>query len=322
MKPELPGARLHRLLLRWAPPTTVHEILEPVIADLQYEAERAATARERGHIVVRGHVAVLHALVSSIETTGVLRAALALSVLSAVGALLVTRSLAGHVDGRVRNSAFLAPVMLAPLVLRLQGTTSARRLFVGSLLVSILTPVLAGATTDAGYAAWTVVERALGLLIVFAPTAAAAAIIVAPNHRTLPGRAVTAVSLGSGVATTAFLGGRWLDGQRLSIGLAMTPFYLALFGVLFGLTVLPALLVLRRFLWQPIVLAGAGFIASPAPLIAATYIDHGTLATCLETLRHAPLSFAASSLPVVAGAVVIGWRLPPRRHGPRPLVRS
>ena len=41
----LPGMRLHRLLLRWAPATIVRDVLESAIADLQHEAERASTRR-------------------------------------------------------------------------------------------------------------------------------------------------------------------------------------------------------------------------------------------------------------------------------------
>jgi hypothetical protein len=303
------------LLLRWAPATVVRDVLEPAIADLQYEAEHAPTLWERRQVILRGHVAIGRALVLSIEPGGALRATLALSALCAVGTLLVTTALAAHVDGRVLSSAILAPGMLAPAILRLLGTTSSRRLFVGSLLVAMLTPAFAGSLgLDGRQSVWMSVGRALALLIVFAPMAAAAAIVAAPNRATLPKRVVTAVSLGSGIATVAYLLARWPHGQALSIGLAMTPFYVALFAALFGLTLLPLLLVARAFIARPALLAIAGLICSPAPLIAGAYIDHSTLTACLDALRRTPLSFAASSLPFVTGAIAVGWRLPPCPH--------
>jgi hypothetical protein len=205
MTPSLPGARLHRLLMRWAPATVLRDVVEPSIADLQYEAERAPTISERRQIILQGHFAVFRALLLSIEPGTVVRATLALSALCA--------------------------------------------------------------------------------------------------------RGVTAVSLGSGIATLALLVARRPHGQQLSI--AMVPFYLALFAALFGLTLLPFLLLARAFIARPALLAIAGLMCSPSPWIAAAYIDHRTLSACLDTLRRTPLSFAASSLPFVIGAIVVGWRLPP-----------
>ena len=85
MTPSLPGARLHRLLRRWAPATLVGEVIEPALADLQYEAERAPTVCARRQIILRGHMAVVRALLLSIEPGGAIRAALALSGLCAMG---------------------------------------------------------------------------------------------------------------------------------------------------------------------------------------------------------------------------------------------
>jgi hypothetical protein len=314
--PSLPGARLHQLLRRWAPATVVREVVEPAIADLQYEVEHASTMRDRREIILRGHVAIFRALgvslLLSIEPGGAIRAALALAALCAAGTLLVTTALASHVDGRVLSSARLAPAMLAPVMLRMLGTTSSRRLFVGSLLVAVLTPLLAGGLgLDDGQSMRMHVGRALALLLVFAPMTAAAAVVAGPSRETLPKRVVMAVSVGAGIATAALLVARWPHGQHLSISLAMTPFYVALFAALFGLTLLPLLLVARAFIARPALLAIAGLVCSPAPLIAAAYVDHSTLSACLDALRRTPLSFAVSSLPFVTGAIAVGWRLPP-----------
>ncbi len=277
MTPSLPGARLHTLLLRLASPIVMRDVVEPAIADLQYEAELAPTMRERRQVIVRGHVAILHALLLSIETAGAFRAALALSALCVMGTLLVATARASHADGRVLNSALLAPALLAPVILRILGTTSSRRLFAGSMLVAALTTAFAnGAGLDGVQPVWVRVEHVLAVLVVFAPMAAAAAIVAGTSRETV----------------------------------AMTPFYVALFAVLFGLTLLPLLLVARVFIARPSMLAIAGLICSPAPLIAGAYIDHSTLAACLDALRHTPLSFATSSLPFVMGATAIGWRLP------------
>ena len=313
MIPPLPGARLHRLLLHWLPAAVVHDVVDPTIADLQYEAEHAPTMVERRQVIFRGHVAVLRALVLSSEPGGAIRAALALSALCATGTVLVTAARAAHVDGRLLNSAFLAPIMATPVVLRMLGTTSARRLFVGSLLVAMLTAAFANRPgMDGGEPVWVYVARALAMLVVFTPMAAAAAIVVGPGRETFSKRAVTAVSLGGSIATAALLVARWPHGQHLSIDLAMTPFYVTLFATLFGLTLLPLLLVARTFITRPALLAIAGLICSPAPLIAGSYLDHGTLTACLDALHHTPVAFAVSSLPFVIGALAVGWRLPRR----------
>jgi hypothetical protein len=264
-------------------------------------------------------VAIVRALIVSIEPTCAIRAALAMSALCAVGTLLMIAALGAHVDARVLNSAILAPGMLAPVVLRMFGTTSPRRLFLASLLVATMTAALAGGLgLDGGQPLWMRVERAFALLVVFTPVAAVAAIVAGPSRATLSQRAVAAVSLGSGIATLAFLAVRWTQGQHFSIGLAMTPFYVALFAVLFSLTLLPLLLIARAFIGRPALLAIAGLLCSPAPWIVGAYMDHGTLTACLEALRRTPLSFAASSLPFVTGAITVGWRLPRGGHPPHP----
>lgn len=319
MTRPLPGARLHMLLLRCAPAVVIRDVVEPAIADLQYEAEHAPTLVERRQVIVRGHFAILRALLLSIDPGGACRVGLALSALCVMGTLLVITARAVHADGRVVNSALLAPALLAPVILRILGTTSSRGLFAGSLLVATLTPALAdSAAVDGGHPVWMRVEHALAVLVVFAPMAAAAAIVAGESRETRSKRAVTAVSLGSGISTAAFLIARWPHGQPLSTGLAMTPFYMALFATLFGLTLLPLLLIARVFIARPAPLAIAGLICSPVPLIAGAYIDHRTLAACLDALRHTPLSFAASSLPFAMGAAAIGWRLRPYGQSPGP----
>ena len=191
-----PGARLHRWLRRVAPDEVVRGVLEPAIADLQYEAEHAATPHDRRRAVLRGYVGIARALIFSIEPADAL-----------------------------------------------------------------------------------------------------------PSTR-----AISALALGSGIATAGFFVEHWPRVQHLTTGLAMTPFYVVLFGAIFGCTLLPLLLVVRVFSARPALLAIAGLLCSPAPLIASAYVDHGTLTVCLEALRRTPVSFAVSSLPFISGAIAVGWR--------------
>ena len=85
MTARLPGTRLHGLLRRLLSPTVVDEVLEPAVADLQYEAEHARTTGERRQVIVRGHLAILRAVVLSIEPGGAIRTTLALSALCGLG---------------------------------------------------------------------------------------------------------------------------------------------------------------------------------------------------------------------------------------------
>lgn len=309
MRPP-PGSRLRRLVRPWLPAAVSLDVLDPAVADLQYEAQHARTTGERRHVILRGYAAIAHALVLSIELAASLRAAAALAALCATGALLATTARAAHLDGRVLNSALLAPVIAAPLLLRMLGTASSRRLFAGSLMVAMLTPALAGSGLNGDGALWLRAAHAFVVLVLLAPIAGVAAVVAGPDHDTLTKRAVTAVSLGGVAATAAVLAARWPNGVSLSIALATTPFYATLFAVLFALTLLPLLLLARPFIGRPAWLAVAGLVCSPLPLIAGAYIDHGTLTTCLESLRRAPLSFATSSLPFAVGAIAVGWMLP------------
>jgi hypothetical protein len=303
---------LRRLVRPWLPDTVSNDVLDPAIADLQYEAEHAQSAAERKWIVLRGYGAIVRALVLSVEPSAATRTAVAIAALCGMGTLLVVTARAARVDGRLLNSAIFAPVMAAPLVLRLLGTDASRRLFVGSLIVGMLTVGLTGGFgPHAEHGWWIFVRQVVLALILFVPIAAAAAIVAGTNHEGLPRRAVMAVSCGSGIATAALLLSRWPQGEPLSIGLAMTPFYLILFAVLFTLTLLPSLLVARMFGLRPAVLAVVSLSCSPATVIAGAYIDHGTIQACVDALRNTPLSFAAWSAPFVIGAVAVGWCLPP-----------
>jgi hypothetical protein len=303
---------LRRLVRPWLPDAVSVDVLDPAVADLQYEAEHAQSAAERKRIVLRGYGAIVRALVLSIEPAGAIRTAVALVALGGMGTLLVMTARAARVDGRLLNSAILAPVMAAPVILRMLGTVASRRLFVGSLGVGMLTTVLTGGfRLNAGGGLWIPVRHGVVALALFAPMAAAAAIVAGTDQHGLPKRAVTAVSFGSGVATAALLLARWPQGEPLSIGLAMTPFYVVLFAVLFTLTLLPSLLVARMFVARPAVLAIVSLGCSPVTLIAGAYIDHGTIQACVDSLRNSPVSFATWSVPFVMGAMAIGWRLPP-----------
>ena len=311
MRPALPGTRLCQLLRPWLPSGVSTRVLEPAVADLQYEIERANTTAERRLVMLRGYVGIAHALVLSIPAAAA-RAAAALGVLCGTGALLVITARAMRVDVRLLNSAILAPGMLAPAVMRLLGISSPHRLFAASVLVAMSTTALAGGfglDGDAGL--WRYLAHALVALVLFAPIAGAAAVAVGRGRETFPKRMVTAVSVGSGIATAVSFFARWPTGQPLVNGLAMTPFYMVLFGAVFALTLLPLLLLARAFTARPALLVIAGVLCSPAPVLFAAYIDHGTFTACFEALRRTPLSFATWSLPFIMGATAVGWQLPP-----------
>jgi hypothetical protein len=318
-----PAARLHLLLRPWLTATVAADVLDPAVADLQFEAAHARTARARTAAILRGYLAIARALLLSFHPAGATRVTLALGAVCAMGTLLVTDARTAGAEARVLNSAILAPGMLAPLVLRMLGTTSSRRLFVGSLTVAMLTAAVTGAVgMNDGGGLMVRLAHALAVLLAFAPLAAAAAIVAAPDRTTRPTRAVTAVSLGRGVATLSILLARVPQGAPLSIGLALTPFYLVLFALLFALTLLPALLVARVFIARPASLIVTALVCAPAPLVAGAHIDHITLAMLFDALRETPFSFAAWSLPFVLGAVAVGGSLPARRSKDEPMLAA
>ena len=313
MTQRLPGSRLYRVLSRCISPALLRQVIEPAIADLQYEAAHAADAAARKDAILRGHFAVIRAvIVSELEGGSALRAALALTILSSAGTWVVTFALAARVDRRVLNSAILAPALLAPVLLRALGTTSPRRLFAGSLLAAMTTLGFAGGLGgEDGRPMLANLVRFLAPLALFVPLGAAAGIIAAPassSPRRIR-RVLVALAVGSFVATLTFGLARWPGGITLSTGLAMAPFYALLFGALFGVTVIPILLAVRRWVRPRPLFVVASLICSPSTIVAAGYIDGRTVRECVETLFHSPTTFTISSLPFVVGALALGWRL-------------
>jgi hypothetical protein len=319
MTPRLPGDLLYRVLAHCVSSMWLRDVIEPAIADLQYEAAQAEDAAARWGAILRGHLAVIRAvIVSGLEGGGVLRAALALTILSTAGTLLVTSALAARVDRRVVNSAILVPALLAPVLLRALGTTSPRRLFAGSLLAAMTTLGFAGGLGGEGGRPILVnLARVVAPLLVLGPLSAAAGIIAAPKFPSPQVRRVLVALAVSGVVATLTFGlARWPRGVTLRAGLAMAPFYTSLFGALFGVTVIPILLIVRRWVRHRWLIVIAAFVCSPGVVVAAGFIDGRTARECLETLLHAPATFTISSLPFVMGALALGWRLagshPPR----------
>jgi hypothetical protein len=307
---HLPGTRLHRLLARWADPLVLRDVITPTIADLQYETRAVTRGPRRWLVVARGYGSLLHALtISGLDSGGVLRAAFALAPLILVGTLLVQRAAELRVDGRVLNSALLTPLFAAPFVLRAAGVAGWRRLFVGSVLVALMMRLLAEVVGTAPAPVGVAIVRLLASMVLAAPFSATAAVLARPGsaRRSRAEQLIVAVAVGSGVATLAFGLVNWPDGVQFATGIAMAPFYVAIFGMLLALTLAPGLLLLGRRVRSRWRLATLGVLLSPLALLLSVYVDGGTARDCLDHALRAPGAFLLTSAPFVTAALAMGW---------------
>ena len=324
MRTRLPGDYLHRVLAWCVDPQTFADIVEPAIGDLQFESQRTkGSAWRRWTVRVRGYWAVGHAVIGGgLNPTPAFARVLALVGLSIAGAMLMTCArLATTIDSRPFIGAFLVPMFLTPIVLSRTGLgASYTRLFAGCAAVAFMTQGMDLAFYD--LRAVLVYHRQLefqlsdlvvfvGALAIFSAVVAASAWRPATGVDPLPRRLVIGLFFGGLTAASAFGAAAALrhDASPL-VAAARVPFYAAMFGVLLVVTAIP-LVMARRWMRIGPALAAMGVVLSPAAIVAQSYVEHETAATCLDHFTQAPIAFAALHLPIIAGAAVLGWCLAP-----------
>jgi len=319
MARKLPGSSLHRFLARWVHSDTLHDVVEPAIADLQHEAQDSAGRWRRSLILVRGYAALLRALfLAGVRPTGVIARAGALIALSIAGAALMTWARSATDDAKIFNSAFVLPMLVAPVVLRTLGAaTSFWKLFAGTVAVGLITRGFAGfLETDQ---AAPLVVRALQLSIRSLPVVVVSAAAATAAWRPALGREpfvrqLVLAIFGGGLAAALAFGPivAWPHGATPAAIAATVPFYLCLFAVVLTVTLVPLMLVIRSWIRTRVQLATAGAVLSPAAICSSSYLDGGNVRQCLELLRTAPGAFTIHGLPWIVGAVVLGWWLAKR----------
>ena len=327
MRTRRAGDRLHRFLARHVDPQTFADLIEPTIADLQHEVRLAEhDAGRRALALLRGYTAIARVLFRvGPHTTPALKSAPLLAGLSIAGAALMTWARVGSGDdSRLFVGAFLIPMFMAPLVLSRNGlAVSYWRLFVGCTAVALTSQGLdIGVYGVRAYLVYRTPPKFrladlidfIAVLVAFSAVVALAAWKPATGREPAARRLVLGLFF-AGMTAALLFGARatWQQDAAPFVAAARLPFYIVVFGMFFAATA-PPLLIVQRWISRPVPLAAIGAVLSPISIVAESYTDHQTPATCLQHFLQGPMSFAALHSPVIVGAAVLGWCLATRER--------
>jgi hypothetical protein len=317
MRPTSTLAWIHALLRRWVDRRTFEEVIEPTIADIRHEVSEAATTLSRRATVIRGYGSLVRVLfVCGLWRAGSLTHAAGILLVVVASAALLRWASAAESDPKVLNSARLLPIFIAPVVLRLMGAGGRFwRLAVGAFAAGLMTLTLGGGLGlfDSSIPiAVRLARLTFWCLPLALASAATAAAMWRPGsgRRSVPNEVLLAAFAGGLAAAVAF--GPvvlWPHGTTPSEATAMLPFYISLFALLFSVTLVPLLLVLRRWIRDRSNLGFAASALSPAVICSSSYLDGHTLRECLGMARSDPWHFLIAGSPFVIGAAVLGWTL-------------
>ena len=318
-----PGSdRLCRALCRWLDETTIREIVEPTLADLQHELHEAGSGRRATlTVAIRGYAALGRALlVYGVGAPGSSHTLLSIGAIGIGGGALYAWARDTVGDPRVFFSAFLLPMCAAPVVLRAAGVSTYRRLFLSLLAVGALVWSVSGglyrSTTAPSWMLRAVISL-VNLAAIAVASAVGAAALWTPAARSTPlaRRLVLGLLAAALVTTSVHDASLWLTGAPERRWVVTLPFSVVMFAAPIGLTSLPVLLVSHRWIRTHAGLALAGALLSPLPMLMVLYLDMGRTSEVLRCLREAPSMSALMTLPFTIGGGVLGWALPGRRAG-------
>jgi hypothetical protein len=335
---RLPGTRTLALAERLLDRATIESVVEPTVADMQHEVERAgADPVVRSIAAIRGYAALVRILVfDGLIWRFPMRHFVTVLLLGALGSALVL-IVARVARGPEPVAAMLAVAVLTPFALRLtQRNASFGRMFASCVAVGLMmgTTLWLWTLVDAGawrvlpwYAnAWT---SAFLVGCIGFGSALAAAVAWTPSDDSLVRRRILHVLVAAG----SFLGA---EAAMYVVAFARVtdPFwtaswllFLSFFFVAVSVAVyLPALLGIKRFvrgLAARLVLPVIGGLLFPVPLLGLPLLQ-GRLGTTWDFLVHHPGTMATVGSPYALAGAVLGLLLAvaPRggdpRRAPRP----
>jgi hypothetical protein len=315
MSIPLPGERLHRWLSSHVDSVTMRELIDPTVADLQHEVALAGASLSRRLLAIgRGYASLGRLLLGyGLRWNGVLRRWAVVLGLSVFGGFLMNASRQQHLDGRIVSSAFLLPMFLTPVVLRLSGAAdSSRRLMTAAVAAGMLMWIFTEhsiSSPGVGLARTTV---RLSALLVMVSAFASIGVAMVHEPRTLKAavlrRGVLAMAGGALTTTITFIIAVVLPRGEFPVQFvaAMAPFYVALFAAL----LLPAGAIVAAAAWrgvrQPAALAAIGALSFPLGVLASTLVD-GSPSEIWAHLLTEPTMVFWRALPFVLGGLVLGW---------------
>lgn len=321
MSDRPPATRLHCLLSLVVDAETLRHVVEPSIADLQYEAASARTRPARAVAVLRGYAGVVRALmVAGTTTPRTLIAGVAIVGLGVMGAALWNWARLASTDPRVGESGLLLPTFAVPvLACAIEGKRTYARSFALSLAAgaaSVVALDVVVSTFDASRLIGHVIRLSNGAWSSALTSALAAALVWSPfdARARFAQRVATALVYAALLSAAVFvLRNDGMSAQSAHYFVMRAPFFVVLFSLMLGLTVLPLLLIARRWLarvWTLTLFAG---LCAPAPIVAAAIVDGDSLPRSIANCLHWSWPALVSSLPFLTGAMTLGWLIAQRR---------
>ena len=324
---NLPGDRLLALAKRFLDEDAVSSSVEPTLADLQFESQRAdGRAGRRLLALLRGYAAIVRLLLwHGLIWRSPMRRLLTVLVLGGIGSALLIEILSLAPGGPAGLSAFFIMAVLTPIVLRiLHPGSSYRHAFVSCLSVGLMMsavllgwvfPDAAVRTTYPWYG------YVLSSLFMAGCVAAASALAAAVASRPMPESTVRQRMVRVAVSAVVFAACYafnilWAAIHPLSmakfVGLFGWVCFLAfLFAAVSIVVYLPVLLGAQRVVPVPLrrtVLTMLGALLFPVPLLALPFLQ-GRLDSTLRFLAGDPGALMFVCLPYVLAGAVLGWLL-------------
>jgi hypothetical protein len=323
----LPGDRLLAFARWFLDEDAVSSSVEPTLADLQFEFQRADGHVGRQQLVLlRGYVAIVRLLLwHGLIWRSPMRRLLTVLVLGLLGSALLGEILSLAPGGPAGLSAFFIMAVLTPIVLRiLHPGGSYRHSFVSCLSVGLMmSAVLLGwvfanaalRTPPPWYA------YVLSSLFTAGCVAAASALAASVASRPMPESTVRRRMVRVAVSAIVFaacyaINYLWaailpLPTARILGLFGWVSFLAFLFAAVSIVVYLPVLLGVQRVVSVPLrrtVLTMLGALLFPVPLLVLPFLQ-GRLDSTLRFLAGDPGALMFVCLPYVLAGAVLGWLL-------------
>jgi hypothetical protein len=329
---NLPGDHLIAFARWFLDEDAVSSSVEPTLADLQFEFQRADGHVGRQQLVrLRGCAAIVRLLLwHGLIWRSPMRRVLTVLVLGLLGSALSIEILSLAPGGPAGLSAFFIMAVLTPIALRvLHPASSYRHAFVSCLSVGLMMSaaslgwLLPQSAARGGLPWYAYVLSFLFLAgCVAAASALAAAAASKPMRESAAHQRMARVAVGAVVFAACYaFNSLWAAGLPPPMGrvialLSWVSFLAFLFAAVSIVVYLPVLLGAQRVvsarLRRP-VLTMLGALLFPVPLLALPFLQ-GKLDSTLRFLAGDPGTLMFVSLPYVLSGAVLGWLLAQSRE--------
>ncbi len=322
----LPGNWLYRVARRNLDPFTIQALVEPTVADLQYEVFEAGSHHGRRLVALcRGYFAVVCLVGYCLIRRLSMRRLLSVLLLgSAGGALAITIDLSTRI-GPAPMIAFLATAVTSVAVLLfMRLNLSYTQAFFNCMsigLIMVLTffgwAIIRNDTTHLPWYGYPLVLSFLTACVGLG-SALAAAVIWNPPVETQPIFRVRCIQILTGC--TVFAGADILivllrgESTNLFSALSWAAFSILFFAAVSSILYLPALLAVRRVIRYRLPIALTGAILFPIPLMGIPFLQGRGLSYAKTFLQLPVWEFLAVALPYLLGGIVLGWLLAKPQH--------